>query len=811
MLQSVAHDMGQALRSLARAPGLALLAALTLGAGVGSTAAIFSVVDAVLIRPLPYPESDRLTVLHRASEGRRTLNNHSEPEFLDYEGEVASFGEVAAYADIDLGLGSGAEPELLTAVRATASLFPLLGVEPHLGRVFTAAEDVPDGSPVVVLSHALWVRAFGADPGVVGRSIRIDASACTVVGVMPAGFDFPRTGTKAWVPLSVDRANPWGRGNSYLSVVARLAPGVGLETARAELDALAARSTRLYPEVYATPVSFLAYGLLDQIVGDVRTALLLLLGAVAGVLLIASVNAAALLLARGELRRGEVAIRMALGAGRLRVATQFMGESLLVALVAAVAAAALAYGGVVALRALAPPDLPRLEEVTVNARVLAFGLGISLVTGLLFGLAPALQALRRDMRDVLGVGAWGAIGSRRAERFRRGLVVTQLALATMLTLGAGLLVGSFQALRQVELGFDPAGVLVVPLHPPESEVPEDAAAVVFYQTLGARLAALPGVTAAGSSLRLPLAEGHDYYSLQVEGRLVSNAGDASVPGMQWATPGYFAALGIPLRQGRLFTEADRADAPLVAVVNERLAAELWPGESPLGKRLRMFPDGNPWIEIIGVVADVKHYGIQGKPSTKLYIPHAQGYLSAYYSPNRMNVIVRTDADPSALAGPVRELLREVGPGIPLGTVRTMDQVVSRTLARDRFTLLLLGAFAGVALLLASVGVYGVIAGAVAARTREIGLRMAVGADRAAIATSVLREGLILATMGCSIGLVGGLALSGLLRSLLFGVSPTDPWTFAVVVPVLGLAGALASLVPAVSASRVDPVKALRAD
>ena len=810
MIPSLVHDLGQAFRSLLRAPGFALLAALTLGAGVGATSAIFSVVDAVLLRPLPYPDADALVVLRYADDGRE-MDNHSEPEYLDYERDLATLSHVAGYQGASAGLGSGDEPRRITGAQVTASFFDVLGVEPERGRAFSAEEDLPGGPPVVLLSHGLWTEAFGGDPSVVGTTILLNDEPHTVLGVMPRSFAFPGDDTRYWVPLALDRADPWDRNNHYLSVVGRLAAGVGIDALQGELDALSARSGQRWPDMYSEQLSFKAYTLRDRVVGDVRPALLLLFAAVVGVLLIASVNAAALFLARGEQRRGEMAVRTAMGAGRGRVAAQLVAESLMVAALAAAAGVALAYAGVAGLRSLAPDALPRVDEVAVNGRVLAFGVAVSLLTGLVFGLAPAFQALRSDVRDVLATGAWGGIGSRRAGRFRRGLVVVQLALATMLALGAGLLTRSFQALRHVELGFDPHGVVTVPLYPTPAAVPQDAPAVDFYQRLEARVAALPGVETVGTGLRLPLATGHDGYSIQVEGKEVDNVGDARVAAMQYVTPGFFQALGIGLRMGRTFTSADRVDAPLVAVVSQNMADLLWPGEDPLGKRLRMFPDGNPWMEVVGVVADVKHNGIRADASTKLYVPHAQGYRSAYYSPNRGFLVVRTAGDPTVLAAPVRAAVREVGPGIPLGAVRAMDDVVSAALARERFTLLLLGAFTLVAVLLAAVGVYGVIARAVASRTREIGLRMAVGADRRAIAGAVMREGLTLAAVGCTVGLVGGLALSHLLRSLLFGVSPADPVSSVAAVAVLALVAIAASVVPAAWASRLDPVRALRSE
>ena len=443
--------------------------------------------------------------------------------------------------------------------------------------------------------------------------------------------------------------------------------------------------------------------------------------------------------------------------------------------------------------------------------VLLFGLGTALLTGLSFGLAPAWQALRTDVRDVLASASRGGIGSRRAGRFRKGLVVAQLGLATMLALGAGLLIKSFVALRRVELGFEPAGVLAVTIAPSAGRVATDTAAAAFYQLLEDRILTLPGVTAAGSAYRLPLADGSDNYSIQVEDHLAASIGEAPAPGIQWATPGYFQAMGIAVRRGRTFDRTDLAAAPLVCVVNQRLAEQLWPGQDAVGKRVRMYPEGRLWMTVVGVVADVKHYGIRADPLASLYIPHLQGYArgGAYYSPNRMNVVIKTGGDPGLQIQPVRALVAELAPGVPITRIRTLDQVTSASLSRERFTLSLLVGFAALALLLAAVGVYGVIAQSVTARTREIGLRMAVGADRGRVARGVIGEGLGLAALGTAFGVAGGAALSQVMRGLLYQVSPTDPWTFAAAVPLLAVAAVAACALPALRAARLDPMRALR--
>lgn len=803
-------DLRLAVRSLRKAPGFALLAVVTLAVGIGSTTSVFSVVDTILVRPLPYPDADEL-VVPRFQGGGAAIRNHSEPEFFDYRA-VSSFEAVAAYTRSSPVLGSGSDAERIPVVRSTWELLSLLEVDPLLGRLFSPEDDVPGvaGGPVI-LSHALWTSRFERRRDVVGESLLLEGEPHTVVGVMPEGFGFPDAAVRAWIPLGLDPADPWGRNNHYLSVVARLADGVAMPAAQAELDALARRGIELHPDIYGDQLVFPLSGLRAEVAGDMRTPLIVIFAAVLGVLLVAVVNAAALFTARGEERRGEIAVRTALGASRGRVVRQLMLESLLVAGIAALAGTVLAYFGVALVPTIAPPELPRLESVQLDLRVLGFGGGLALVTGLLFGLAPSAQAARSDVRSVLASGGRGGVGGRPGGRARRLLVVVQLALATGLLLGAGLLVRSFEALRQVDLGFRSQGLLAVGLQPPASVVGEGAEAVAFFAEVERRVGELPGIVAAGSALRLALADGEDNYSIQVEGREAETSAQAPVAGMQYATAGYRAAMEIPLVGGRWFDDRDRPDGALVAVVNEGLAGELWPGEDPIGKRLRMFPEGNPWMEVVGVVRDVSYLGVRTPPPVKLYIPHLQAARSAYYAPNDMTLLVRTQGDLTGLADRIREVVTQLRPGVPVGPVRSMDAVVARALQADRFVLLLLSAFAALALLMAAVSVYGVVARSVAARTNEIGLRMALGADRAVVARQVLAEGLAMAAGGCGIGLGVGWAVSRAAAPLLFEISTGDPVAWLSVIPILTLTAVFACVIPAWRASVLDPVEALRSE
>ena len=810
MASTPIDDLRLAARSLRKAPGFALLAVLTLAAGIGSTTAVFSVVDTVLLRPLPFPGSDRL-VVPRYQGGGAPIRNHSEPEFFDYRG-VSTFDRVAAYDYSRPTFGDGASAERIPVLRATWELLHLLEVEPEVGRLFVEAEDVPGAEAgVVVLSHGLWVSRFGQRVDVIGETILLEGEPHRVVGVMPEGFAFPDAEVRAWVPLGLDAADPWGRNNHYLSILARLAGGTEMPAAQAELDALAMRNLESYPDVYGDDLAFPISELRDEIVGDVRAPLIVIFGAVLGVLLVAVVNAAALFTARGEERRGEIAVRTALGASGYRVARQLMFESLMVAGSAALAGTVLAFLGVAMVQAIAPPDLPRLDTVRIDVRVLAFGGGLALLTGLLFGLAPAAQAARSDVRSVLAMGGRGGVGRRSEARSRRVLVVVQLAFATGLLLGAGLLVRSFEALREVDLGFRSDDLMALGLQPSEAVVGEGDEAAAFFAEVERRVVDLPGVVAAGSALRLALADGEDNYSIQVEGREVEVTADAPIAGMQYATVGYRAAMEIPLVRGRWFEERDGLSGALVAVVNEGLADQLWPGEDPLGRRLRMFPEGNPWMEVIGIVADVSYLGVRTAPPVKLYIPHLQAATSAYYAPNRMTLLVRTDAAASGVVDRVREVIAEVRPGVPIGPVRNMDSVVARALQTDRFVLLLLSAFAVIALLFAAVSVYGVVARSVATRTREIGLRMALGADRVEVARRVVLDGLVMAAVGCGLGLLAGWGASRAAASLLFNTSTVDPVAWLSVIPILGITAVVACVVPAWRAALLDPVEALRSD
>lgn len=808
MVHLVRESVRSALRSVRRAPAFTATTVVILALGIGATAAVFSIVDGVLIRPLAYPDADELYSVHYGWEDN-VIPVLSEPEYLDVSREVTAFDAVAAYVWGELALGAAAgEPERIPILRTTASLGPLLGVELAAGRWFTAEEDGPVAQPVALLSSESAVQLFGRAVDAVGRDVVLDDRPHTVVGVLSPGVSFASEEVRAWLPLGLDPADPFGRNNHYLEIVARLSDDATVDVARSQLAVLATTSRAEYPDFYDSEISFLPLPLKDRVVGSARAPLILLLGAVASLLLVAATNAAGLFLARGERRRSEVAVRTALGASRSRIILHLLAEAVLVSLLAAIAGLGLAHLAVESVGGWASQSLPRLSEVAVDGRVILFGVMVALTTGVTFGLLPALQAGRGDVRGALSVGGRGGLGSRRDARFRRGLVVGQLALASVLVLGSTLLVRSLSSLRDVDLGMDLTSTIIIPVLPTENAVPRDAPAVRFYEEMESRIAALPGVRSVGAARRVPLANGYDRLSIQVDGRPPADLATAPVAGIQWATAGYFDAARIPVLEGRSYTPADDIRSPLVAVVNEALAAELWPGVPAVGQRVRMYREGSPWMEIVGVVADVRRNGPQEEAPSMLYIPHAQAMLSGYLSPNDMSLFVGlTGTDPGTVPA-IRSLIRELAPTVPLGTMRSGDELTEIALARDRFLVTLFAAFSFAALLLGSVGVYGVISQTVRSRTREMGLRVAMGASSRAIGAEVLRDGIRVGLLGGVIGLAGGLVLSSRVSASVLHVSPLDPVAYLLVIPTLVAIAVAATLLPALSAARMDPVRAL---
>jgi len=805
---SIWQDVRYAVRGLARRPGFAAVVVATLTLGIGANAAIFSVVNGILLRPLPFAEPERLVQLGQ-QDPYWTV---SEPEFMDYRRGARAFERVAAYAGSDVSLTGTGEPERVEAARVSDDFFATLGVAPARGRAFAPDEEAPGSgpAPVVIISDALWRRRFGADPGIVGRSVIVNNAPRTVVGVMPPHLDFPSPRTALWLPLRLNPDSLWTRNNHYLTVIARLAPGVTAERAGAQLNTLARRWMRDFPETYFPdkPLTVAVTPVRDAILGATRPFLVALLGAVGFVLLIACVNVANILLARGESRRKELAIRTALGASGRRLARQLLTESALLAGAGGALGLLVAWLGARALVALAPSAVPRLDLVAMDARVLAFTAAVALATGLLFGLAPALRATRGVAAETLKRGGKGsATGG--SHRTRRALVVTEVALAVVMLAGAGLMLRSLAKLRAIELGFDQRDVLTMRLSLPAAEY-DDARAAEYYRELTARAATLPGVLGAAAVRQLPLErEGDDGWSIAVDGRTPRAISEAPVATPAQVTPDYFRVMRIPLLRGRGFTAADRADAAPVAVVNETMARQLWPGAYPVGRTLRMFSEGKPWVTVVGVVRDVRSNGLLVDVPAVMYFPHAQTGASTYSTPRSMALVVRTAGDPAALAGALRRTVRALDANVPISAVQSMDQVVAGRLASRRFSTVLLGSFAALALALAGVGIYGVIAFGVSQRTYELGLRMALGAQRRAVLRLVVAEALGMTLVGLGLGLAGALAVGYLARSLLVGVPVADVPTLALVSAALAGVAILASALPARRASLVSPTEALR--
>lgn len=818
-MDTLLQDLRYALRSFRRSPGFTAVAVFTLALGLGAATAIFSVVNGVLLRPLPYPDPDAVVRISNSWEGTPRAQL-SPAEYFDYRDRSDAFAAFGVYATgQEMNLTGSGSPERLQASYLTAGVFPALGVEPALGRAFTPEEDRPGGDRVVVLSHGLWRRRFGGSPDVVGQRITLDGVSYAVIGVMPADFRLPEdfgagAATELFVPLRYDRTTVPNRSRHFLLAVGRLKGGMTVERARQSLRAIAAQFVRDYPDAYPAEMRFTAtvVPLREEVLGAVRPALLVLLGAVGSLLLIACANVAGLLLSRADVRRREFAIRTALGAGRGRLVRQLLVESVILAVLGGAFGLLLAAWGTHALVAAEPGDIPRMENVGLDVRVLGFALAISVATGLAFGLAPALRAGRSDLHGALkeGGGRGPTAGAAR-QRSQRLLVVGETALTLMLLFGAGVLARSFVNLRRVDPGFHSEHVLTGRVALPRSRYQDPPEVTRFYRQLVDRLAHLPGVSAAGAVSSLPLASTLGDLGVHIEGRQVAE-GDVSPRGYwQVVTPGYFRALGMQMLRGRAIEATDDERAPGVVVINEAMAHLYWPNENPIGRRFELGGGAGPgWVTVVGIVGDVRHGSLDVAPQPQMYLPHAQFRVwGSGAAISGMTIVLRTTGDPVQLAAAVRREVQALDPDLPVSDVRTMEQVVSSSLARPRFMTLLLSLFAGVALTLAAVGLYAVMAYSVSRRRHEIGIRMALGARGGQVAGMVIRQGLTLALAGIAIGLVGNLAFRRFLKSLLFEVGVADPLTLVGVSALLAGVAFVACYLPARRATRVDPAIALR--
>jgi len=818
-------DVLYGLRMLRRTPGFTAIAVLTLALGIGANAAIFSVVHAVLLRPLPYPQPDRLVLAFDANPSLgRDRANPAPGNFLDWRSRNKVFDGVAVWYQFSRTLQSDGAAEQIQSVHADGDFFNVLGVAPSLGEAFDP-KTIPGalyneafffvgGDRVLVLSDGFWRRHFGADPGVVGRTVLVDGVAWTVIGVMPPTFAFPNAQVDAWMPWDIARS--WDPGRfpdgpprdyRFLNVIARLRPDVSLERAQADLAGIAADLEQRHPKankgwtVRLTPLQ-------ADLVKDGRPGLLVLSAAVGFVLLIACANVAGLLLARASGRAHEMAVRAALGASRRRLVRQLLTESVLLSLAGAVAGLAIAYSSLGLLVSLAPSEIPRMEDVRIDAGVLLFTLLVSLVTGLVFGMAPAIQASRIDLTSGLSAGGRrGLSAGRRTSRLRELLVVGEVALALVLLVGAGLFVRSFARVVAVDPGFDPGNLLVMRVFLNTNAYGAPGKASQYYRDLIARLAPLPGVLSVAGTTALPLSEvGIDFSRPYWRDGEPDPLGQAPQGGIRTVTPGYFTTMRIPVREGRAFSEQDRMGGPLVIMVNEELARQTWPGVSAVGRRLVIDYRRRPYVyEVVGVAGDTRYYGPRSRPQPEIFIPHAQNpYLA-------LNVVVRSTGDPERLARAVRNEAVALDPAQPVHSVTTMDALMRHAVAPDRFSMSLLSVLAAIALALAAVGLYGMTAYLVSLRTKELGIRIALGAEPGSVLRMVLGRACRLAAVGGAIGLVVAFAAARLVTALLFGIESGDPATFAAVTLLLAAVSLAAAWGPARHAMRIDPMSVLRHD
>jgi putative ABC transport system permease protein len=806
-MQTLLQDLRYGARILLKSPGFTAIAVITLALGIGANTAIFSVVYAVLLRPLPYPDPAALVRIYEKETDTAIRSERLEvapANFLDWQRQSRTLVGIAAWGQGEQALASRDLAYPVVAAFVSYNFFSVLAVRPLWGRVFTPEEDNPDNDEVALLGYGLWQRRFGGDPNIVGQRVNLDGSQYTVVGIMPAGFQYPR-GAEIWTPLSLNANQTQMREAHFLQVIARREPGASLAQVRAEMETIAGSLAWQYP---ATNKNWTVnvVPLLEDEVGQVRTTMLLLMSAVGLVLLIACANVSSLLIARGATRRAEVTIRSALGASRWRIVRQLLTESAMLAGLGGGLGLLLAMWGTEALLALSPSEIPRMQAVSVDLRALGFTLAVTVLAGLIFGILPALQAARINLQESLKEGGRSASGAPAQKRIFGALVVSEIALALIVLVGAGLLLNSFLRLLRVDIGVQTSNLLTVEVNLPSARYSGNdwrAQRLNFYGQVIGRIRELPGVESVGAIDTLPLSGDQRVWTFRKEGQNLAPS-ERPVSGFQIATTDYFRAMGMQIRRGRAFTESDRDGSQQVAIVNESFARQFYPNEDPLGQRI-IIRDRPEASEIVGVVNDIRHFGPDKAPGPEIYVPYNQLVAGA------VPLVVRAKSEPEALIGAVRKEIQYVDREVAIGKVRTMTQMMSATLAERRFALLLLGAFAAVALALAAIGIYGVMAYAVTQRTREIGIRIALGARAADVLRLVIKQGFSLALIGVVAGLVGAFALTRLMNDLLFGVTATDPLTFIVIALLLTTSMLLASWIPARRATKVDPMVALHCE
>ena len=809
-MNTFAGDLRYALRRVRRAPGLSLVAILTLALGIGATSAIFSIVNGVLLRPLPFPDSGELVRIFTVPPGVGGRENLSPPNFASLRDEARSFTDLAAYMEVRRTLIAGGEPVELDGAEVSAGFFEILRTLPIRGRTFRPDENQPGAIPTIVLAHETWQSLFAGDSTVTGRAVSLNGLTVQVVGVMPRGFDFPAAAA-FWTPARHDaQFSPASidgrRSNMWVPVLGRLRSGVGLDAALAELAAIAQRLEVRFPDSN-TGVSFTARSLQDDLVGGARGPFLLLVAAVVLVLLIACANVTALLLAQATTRREELAVRVALGASQRRLMGQLMAEVLILAVAGGVLGLLIAAWGTHALVSLRPAGLPRLEAIRIDGAVVGFTIAIALAATILVGLLPARRAARSAVSGALREGGRGASGSRRDSSVRGALVIAEITAAVMLLSGAGLVVRSLVVLVSVDPGFKAEGGATFRVALPETAYPGDDVVRSTFDQLIARTSAVPGVESVGATSRLPLASGLFTSRFLAEGWPETAIGERGPSiAVRAVSPGYFGTMQIPVRQGRGILASDRETSMPVAVINETAARRYFPGESPIGKRLVWFswdPAEGPVRTIVGIVGDIRHTALDADPEAEVYFPHMQVPLRT------MNVVVRTKGEPRAVAASLRRELHALAPALPVPQVETLDSVLSASVSRPRLIAMMLALFAAVALVLASIGIFGLLSYNVAQRTREIGIRLALGAVPRDVVRLILVRAAALVAIGLAIGLGAALILARGLETFLFGVTPTDPVTLLAVLVLIGCSALAATLVPARRAAAVNPMQAMR--
>ena len=807
LISDLLHDLRYAARTQLKNPAFTIVAVIALALGIGANTAIFSVVNTVLLRPLPFKDPERLVMVWEdASKHGYPRDTPAAANFADWRDQNQVFESMAAIADESFNLTGAGDPERLEGRRVSVNLFPMLGVEPQIGRVFTAPEDQPGSHQVALLSYGLWQRRFGGDASIVGKPLTLNGESYTVVGVMPARFQFPTSDDQLWVPIALTSEQAANRNRHYLQVVARLKPGATLEQAQTEMSTIASRLEQQYPQSNAD-LGAAVTSLHEHLVGDIRPALLILLGAVGLVLLIACANVANLLLARAAVRQKEIAVRVALGARRWRLIRQFLTESVLLSTLGGVVGLVIAYTGLVLLRAFIPENISQAREISVDLKVLGFTLFVSVATGVIFGLAPAIQAVRFNQSETLKEGGRDAATGGSGKRLRSLLVMSEVAISLVLLIGAGLLINSFLRLRNVDPGFRTDNLLTMKIVLPEPKYEEFERRLTFYTDLVQRVQSLAGVRSAAVTTNLPLYKQGNSISVRIEGQPEPPPGKAPIVVTRIISPGYFDTMTIPLLSGRNLNDQDTETSRNASVViSETTARRFWPNEDPVGKRIaagRVRSDED-WMNVVGVVKDVRQFELTAEPRPQMYLSYRQ---AGFFAPT--DLVVKTDVDPASMAATVRKAVWEIDKDQPVSNIRTMEEILGESIARQRFSMLLLAIFAGVALVLAAVGIYGVMSYSVAQRTHEIGIRMALGAQTGAVLKLAVGYGMKLVIIGIVVGLIAAFALTRVMATLLFGITATDPTTFTLISLLLVLVAAIASYIPARRATKVDPIVALR--